>query len=48
MDLPESAANLREFKRKLRIKPICISTLTGEGLDTLKLALREMVPAKPV
>lgn len=45
MDLPEAAANLKEFKRKLRIKPLEISALTGAGLAALKKALRTLCPA---
>ena len=47
MDLPESKENLREFKRKIRIKPLELSTLTGTGLDALKTALRPFCPPAP-
>ena len=42
MDVPESAENLKEFKRKTRTKPVLISALTGEGTDALRQTLREL------
>jgi len=41
MDLPESAKNLRRFKRKHRVRVLEISSLTHAGLDKLRLALRK-------
>lgn len=44
MDLPEAADYLREFKRKTRTKPIPISTVSGDGIDELKQAIRQTRP----
>jgi len=47
MDVPEAKANLSAFKRKFRtVKPIPVSTVTGDGLDALKEALVGLL--KPV
>ena len=44
MDVPEAKANLSAFKRKFRgVKPIAVSTVTGEGLDLLKAALFDLI-----
>jgi len=40
MDVPEAKSNLSVFKRKFRtVKPVPVSTITGEGLEKLKTAL---------
>ena len=41
MDLPESAANLKEFRRRTRIRPLLVSATTGEGIPALREALHE-------
>lgn len=38
MDLPEAAAHLRNFKRKVRRRIVPVSTATGQGLEELKSA----------
>jgi GTP-binding protein len=43
MDVPEASAHLKTFKRKVRRKIFPVSTLTGEGLDDLRLALAAML-----
>jgi GTP-binding protein len=48
MDLPEAVENLKAFKSKTRTKPLKVSTLSGDGLDELKEAIRQAtVPASP-
>jgi len=36
MDLPEAKENLLNFRKKTGLKPIPISTVTGQGVETLK------------
>jgi GTP-binding protein len=43
MDLPESAENLKVFRRKTKTKPLPVSTETGEGLELLKTRLHQMI-----
>ena len=43
MDLPDSAENLKVFRRKTKTKPLPVSTETGEGLDLLKARLFQMI-----
>ena len=43
MDLPESAENLKVFRRKTKTKPLPVSSETGEGLDLLKARLYQMI-----
>ncbi|MEI6217573.1 MAG: Obg family GTPase CgtA, partial [bacterium] len=42
MDLEISAKNLARFTKKTRKKPILVSTITGEGIDKLKQALKKL------
>lgn len=42
LDLPEAAENLDTFRTATGIDPICISTLTVEGIDTLKSNLHDL------
>lgn len=44
MDLPAAKKNLAALKRSLKIKPVPISALTGDGVDKLKLAIRAALP----
>jgi len=46
MDLPEAVANLKIFRRKIRVEIIKVSTVDGTGLDALKKRLWEEL--KPV
>lgn len=46
MDLPEAAGNLATFRRKTRIKPVEISTLSKAGLLDLRKALYDLVPVR--
>ena len=44
MDVPQAKTNLSQFKRKFRgVKPIPVSTITGDGLTALKSALFELL-----
>ncbi len=43
MDLPNAAENLKIFKRKVRKKIIPISAQSGEGIEELKVLLRESI-----
>lgn len=43
MDLPEAVDNLKRFKKKYKTPIIPISCLTGEGIEELKLELKELV-----
>lgn len=43
MDLPEAAEHLPEFVRRTGEHPIAISAQTGEGIETLRQTLRELV-----
>jgi len=45
MDLPESAAFLKEFIKRTRCKPIPISALTGDGIAELKEAMIRLADA---
>ena len=42
MDLPEAAANLKAFRRKVRRKVVPISAETGAGIPELKRLISEM------
>ena len=47
MDVPEAKANLSAFKRKFRtVKPVPVSTITGDGLEALKDALFNLLQLK--
>ncbi len=46
MDGERAKDNLKVFKKKTKVKPIEISTLTGDGLDKFKDALRKLVKPK--
>jgi GTP-binding protein len=43
MDLPEARDNLQAFRKKTGLKPIPVSAVTGEGLETLKKRLHRIV-----
>ena len=43
MDLPNASENLKIFKRKVRKKIIPISAQSGEGIEELKVLLRESI-----
>ncbi len=43
MDLPEAAENLAHFRKKTGLKPIPVSTVTGDGIGTFKKRLRRIV-----
>jgi len=43
MDLPDSADNLKRFRKETKTKPLPVSTESGEGLDLLKTRLLQMV-----
>jgi GTP-binding protein len=43
MDLPEAKENLQAFRKKTGTRPIPVSTVTGEGLETLKKRLHRIV-----
>lgn len=43
MDMPESADNLKRFRKETKTKPLPLSCETGEGLDLLKSRLLQMI-----
>jgi GTP-binding protein len=43
MDLPASTENIKEFKRRVRVKPFEMSAAEGMGIDELSLLLREKI-----
>ncbi len=43
MDMPEAKENLKLFKRKTRTKPIPVSASTGDGINALREAIRDLV-----
>ena len=43
MDLAASTENVKEFKRRVRIKPFEMSAAEGMGIDELRLLLRENI-----
>lgn len=45
MDLPASTENVKEFKRRVRVKPFEMSAAEGMGVDELSLLLREKITA---
>ena len=47
MDLPAAAANLKTFKRKIRVAVLPISATAGTGLDALKRRLQETLRPVP-
>lgn len=42
MDVKEAKKNLARFVKKFRKRPISVSTITGEGIDKLKLAMKKL------
>ena len=47
MDLPEAAAKLKTFRRKVRVAVLPVSTVDGRGLDALKRRLQEALHPVP-
>lgn len=47
MDLPEAAANLKAFQRRIRVPVLPVSTVDGTGLDALKRRLWEILRPVP-
>jgi GTP-binding protein len=45
MDLPESAANLKTFRTRCKVRPLSFSALTGDGLPRLRDELRRLTGA---
>jgi GTP-binding protein len=43
MDLPESAENLKRFKKETGVTPLPVSAVTGEGIERLKTAIRALL-----
>ena len=42
MDIKQAARNLTRFTKATRKRPIRVSTLTGEGIDKVKLAIKKL------
>ena len=42
MDTPEAREKIAQFKKKTKTSPVEISTLTGEGIETLKTRLKAL------